>query len=60
MQFEGQLADKWANVSPTVWKFHIRENVKFQNGDAMTPERVKASLERTLKENKKSGQISEN
>jgi peptide/nickel transport system substrate-binding protein len=53
MQFEGQLADKWANVSPTVWKFHIRENVKFQNGDAMTPERVKASLERTLKENKR-------
>ncbi|MEE3453589.1 ABC transporter substrate-binding protein [Dialister sp.] len=54
MEFAGQLADKWENVSPTTWKFHIREKVKFQNGDDMTPEMVKASLERTLKESERS------
>lgn len=37
MEFKGQLADKWENVDPTTWKFHIREKVKFQNGDDMTP-----------------------
>lgn len=62
MEFKGQLADKWENVSPTTWKFHIREKVKFQNGDDMTPELVKASLDRTLKMNavvKKSANIKE-
>lgn len=62
MEFKGQLADKWENVDPTTWKFHIREKVKFQNGDDMTPELVKASLDRTLKMNaivKKSADIKE-
>lgn len=62
MEFKGQLADKWENVEPTTWKFHIREKVKFQNGDDMTPELVKASLDRTLKMNaivKKSADIKE-
>lgn len=62
MEFKGQLADKWENVEPRTWKFHIREKVKFQNGDDMTPELVKASLDRTLKMNaivKKSADIKE-
>lgn len=49
MKFAPQLADSWENVDPTTWKFHIRENVKFHNGDAMTPDMVKASIERTIK-----------
>ena len=54
MEFTPQLADKWESVNPTTWRFHIRENVKFQDGTAMTPELVKASLERTLKESSRS------
>lgn len=54
MEFAPQLADSWENVDPTTWRFHIREGVKFQNGEAMTPELVKASLERTLKESPRS------
>ncbi len=53
MEFAPQLADKWEVVNPTTWKFHIRENVKFHNGNPVTAEAVKASLERTLKENKR-------
>ena len=51
MEFVPQLADKWENVNPTTWRFHIRPNVKFQDGTPMTPELVKASLERTMQEN---------
>lgn len=54
MEFTPQLADKWEATSPTTWRFHIRENVKFQDGTPMTPELVKASLERTLKESTRS------
>ena len=62
MEFTPQLADKWDNVDPVTWRFHIRPGVKFQNGDAMTPELVKASIERTLSENeraKKAARIKE-
>ena len=51
MESSPQLSDKWENVDPVTWRFHIRPGVKFQNGDAMTPELVKASLERVLKQN---------
>ncbi len=62
MEFVPQLADKWENVDPTTWRFHIRPGVKFQDGTAMTPELVKASLERTMQENeraKKAARIAE-
>ena len=51
MEFVPQLADKWEHIDATTWRFHIRPNVKFQDGTAMTPELVKASLERTMQEN---------
>ena len=54
MKFEPQLADSWEVVDPLTWKFHIRENVKFHNGSMMTPEAVKASIERTIAESKRS------
>lgn len=43
------LAESWT-ISPDhkTWTFKIREGVKFSNGDDMTPELVKASLERTF------------
>ena len=42
------LAEKWENSDDgKTWTFKIREGVKFSNGDDMTPEMVKASIERT-------------
>lgn len=54
MQFAPQLADSWENVDPTTWKFHIREGVKFHNGTPMTPEKVKESIENTMKNSPRS------
>jgi len=33
MNFVGVLAEEWENVSPTEWVFHLREGVKFHNGE---------------------------
>lgn len=57
MEFIPQLADKWENVDPVTWRFHIRRDVKFQNGDPMTPEMVKASIERSMNENERAKKI---
>ena len=43
------LATEWTNSEEgKTWTFTIREGVKFSNGNDMTPELVKASLERTI------------
>ena len=41
-------------MDPTTWKFHIRENVKFHNGTPMTPQKVKESIEYTMKQSARS------
>lgn len=43
------LAESWeVSDDQLSWTFKIREGVKFSNGDDMTPELVKASIERTF------------
>lgn len=43
------LATDWSlSDDKLTWNFTIRDGVKFSNGDDMTPEIVKASLERTF------------
>lgn len=43
------LAESWENSKDgKTWTFKIREGVKFSNGNDMTPEAVKSSLERTF------------
>ena len=43
------LAEEWSSSDDgLVWTFKIREGVKFSNGNEMTPELVKASLDRTF------------
>lgn len=44
----GLLAERWENVTPTTWRFHLRKNVTFHNGDAFDAEDVKYSLETYL------------
>lgn len=49
-ELEPCLAEKWEiSDDKLTWTFHIRQNVKFSNGDDMTPELVKSSIERTFK-----------
>lgn len=44
------LATKLEQVDDLTWKITLRDDVKFHNGNAMTAESVKRSLERTLKD----------
>ncbi len=44
------LATKWENVEPTVWRFHLRKDVKFQNGNAFDADDVLFSVERIRSE----------
>jgi peptide/nickel transport system substrate-binding protein len=41
-----QLATKWEQVSPTQWRFHLRPNVKFQEGEPLTADDVVFSINR--------------
>jgi peptide/nickel transport system substrate-binding protein len=46
LTIEPALATSWEIVSPTVWRFTLREGVTFHNGSAFTAEDVLASLTR--------------
>ncbi len=43
---EPSLAVSWEQTSPTVWRFHLRPNVKWQDGSAFTADDVVFSLKR--------------
>lgn len=42
------LATRWENLSPTRWRFSLRRGVKFHNGDPLTVEDVKFTVETQL------------
>lgn len=46
MNIEPALAERWENPSPTVWRFHLRRNVRFSDGTPFTADDVLFSLER--------------
>lgn len=51
-EIEPCLAESWGiSEDGLAWTFRIRKGVKFSNGEEMTPELVKASLERTFRLN---------
>lgn len=46
MRPEPALAERWEQPSPTVWRFHLRRNVKFSDGTPFTAEDVIFSVQR--------------
>ena len=51
MQPQPWLAEKAENVDPHVWRITLKDNVTFSNGEKMTPDKVIASLKRTVELN---------
>lgn len=50
LEIEPALATEWEIVSPSVWRFKLREGVTFHDGAAFTAEDVLASLARVSDE----------
>lgn len=46
MEPEPALAERWEQVSPTVWRFHLRQNVRFSDGTPFTADDVVFSVQR--------------
>ena len=42
------LATRWESPNPTTWRFYLRRDVKFHNGDPFTAEDVKFTIETEL------------
>jgi len=39
------LAERWEQVDANTWRFHLRRNVKFTNGEPMNAESIKVALQ---------------
>ena len=57
MEIVGQLADEGEQVDDTTYRFHIRQGVKFSNGTELTPEIVKDSIQRSIDNNSRGGDL---
>lgn len=48
LKLEAALAEKWTQVNPTLWRFNLRHNVKFQGGEPFTADDVVFSYGRAM------------
>lgn len=48
--FIPDLAESWENIDDHTWSFKLKEGVKFHNGDELTAEDVKFTLERVARD----------
>ncbi len=46
LRVQAALAERWEQPSPTVWRFHLRRNVTFQDGTPFTADDVVFSITR--------------
>jgi len=51
LKLEPALATSWEQTSPTVWRFHLRPDVKWQDGSAFSADDVVFTLKRMLSPN---------
>jgi peptide/nickel transport system substrate-binding protein len=47
MEIVPRLAERWDQVSPTVWRFHLRRGVKWHDGSPFTADDVVFSIKRS-------------
>jgi peptide/nickel transport system substrate-binding protein len=58
LETEPGLAVSWENTAPTVWRFHLRPGVKWQDGEAFTADDVLFSYKRiTSKTSQTTGNV---
>src|SRR5579883_725294 len=50
LELEPKLAVSWEQTSPMMWRFHLRHNVKFQDGTPFTADDVVFSYQRVTAE----------
>ena len=50
LELEPRLALSWENTAPTVWRFHLRPNVKFADGARFSADDVMFSYQRVVSE----------
>ena len=48
LKIEPALATKWEQTSPTVWRFHLRPGVKWQDGSPFTADDVVFTFQRIM------------
>ncbi|HWO78504.1 MAG TPA: ABC transporter substrate-binding protein [Bacillus sp. (in: firmicutes)] len=48
MEIQPELVESYNNIDDVTWHFKLKEGVKFHNGDPLTAEDVKFSLERVM------------
>jgi len=48
LKIEPALATRWEKPSPTIWRFHLRPGVKFQEGQPFTADDVIFSYQRAI------------
>ena len=51
------LATGWEQVNEETWVFHIREGVKFHNGNTMTAQHVMETIQRSMDKNSRAKNI---
>jgi len=57
MELEECLADSYEIVDPQTFKFHIRQGVKFSNGNDLTPQIVADTITMTAEKNSRGGNL---
>jgi peptide/nickel transport system substrate-binding protein len=58
MNLVPQLAESWNRADDLTWRFKLRRGVKFHNGEELTAEDVKFTIERVIKPNMIGGRSS--